>query len=240
MQWQACLGYQGVSVLAKWGLFSVCALQPSARLLGSDPAQQTTDAPPAMHLILPLLDQLHRDQTGLREAIEQLGRRQEAVSEQQTKGIREQLNVARTLFGQWERDLEALRAHSRATLTTVALVAGVFLLGVGYLTWGLFRTLQGFSAWVSRMSPGPMLYLKQTPLWGPPDGGVMAVIEQMERRLLKLENLTGSVVPGEGGKLASPIAPSARPALPPGAASSAGGPAAGTGQTLGPLPGDFV
>ena len=108
-------------VLARWVFLSVYFLDPPALWPASETTPPATDAPPVLHLVMPLLEQLHRDQAALRQAIDQLGARQEMAFDQQRQGMRDQLHAAQTLFAQREQDLESLRARNRATLTTVSL-----------------------------------------------------------------------------------------------------------------------
>src|SRR6266496_4938275 len=82
---------------------------------------------------------------------------------------------------QRERDLESLRARSRLTLTTVGLVAGPFLLGLGCLAWSLFRTLQRFSLRMTHLAYGPMFYWSDAAVLGASDGRASAVMKQMEQ-----------------------------------------------------------
>src|SRR5436190_11095906 len=124
MGWHARLTPRGVIALAKCVSLSVSCFQSSVLLLAGGTTESITDAPPVFHVVLPLLEQLQRDQAALREAIDQLDTRQEAVLQLQRQGMRDQLDVTRALFAQRERDMELLRTRSRLTLTTVGLVAG--------------------------------------------------------------------------------------------------------------------
>jgi len=243
MRWHSCHDHQGVLALAKWVLLSLPFADPSSSLLVAETALSGTDAPPVLHLVLPVLEQLRRDQTALREAIDRLGQRQEIAFDQQKKGVRDQLTVARALVAQRESDLESWRAYSHDTVLAVCLVAAVFVLGIGCLAWSLFRTLQKFSARMTFRPQGPTVDVRGLPgpLSGPADSRVHAVIEQMERRLLKLENSTTPAAKTEEVKPGTVVAQTSRVALAAGAGSGAhGAPIVGTVEALSALPGDFV
>ncbi len=241
MGWHARLKPRGVIALARCVSLSISCFQSSVLLLAGGTTESITDAPPVLHLVLPLLEQLQRDQAALRQAIEQLDTRQETVLALQRKGMRDQLNLTRALFAQREQDLESLRARSRRTLTTVGLVAGPFLLGLGCLAFSLFRTLQRFSARLTRLAYGSMFYWSDAAVLGAPEGRVSMLIQQMEQRLLKLENVADATAVGEGDKPPKVMIRADRSALPSRTPSSpAIGPAPGGGEPAAGLPGDFV
>lgn len=202
---------QGVFALTQLVAFSVSGLCASASDDTFQP-ESGTNAPAALRQALSLLDQLHREQRLLQDAIDRLGARQDASFDQQAKAVREQRReLAGSLLLQRDQEMEALNAIGRTTITAACIVAGLLLFAVAGVAWSLVRMLQRISARVLQVSSIPIA-LPQAVEAGAStlmQTRMAAAIEQLERSLLSLESAVVRIAPSpvvaEGARRNEPI-----------------------------------
>ena len=164
-----------------------------------------------------LLERLHEDQTGLRQAIARLEATQVASVERQAQAIRHhQIALAKRLASERTQQEQSLEAMAQMILTILFCVAGVILFAMGAIAWSLLRALQRLPLRPPLAHlPLPQLMAGQDETGLPifQDAQLLSAIAELEKRLLRL---------GEGVSRKNP------PATP------------DAGKASAPFPGDFL
>jgi hypothetical protein len=170
------------------GIFAVCCQLTCPNHVVASNAEDGAAIPPAIFLFEKLL----QEQQLLRETIDRVGARQEAAFDRQARLlVAQRLEMTRSLQAQHYEEMAALQDYSRVTLVAGLAIAGLLLFAMAGLAWAALRAWQRLPVRVTSMPLRPLFGRDEAGLPVLPELGAERLMAQLEKRLLKLEEIAG-------------------------------------------------